>query len=97
MLNVRPKGLRQTEQLMNAHAIGKSIPKSIAAGANKPSATSLCDAGDDKYKNNKTNNKRKVSRPHCFAARHHDAPLQALKLSCTRLAWIMAMRLMSIG
>ena len=66
---------------MNAHAIGKSIPDGIAAGANKPSATSLCDAGDDKYKNNKTNNKRKVSRPHCFAARHHDAPLQAPKLS----------------
>ena len=34
------------------------------------------------HKNNKTNNKkRKVSRPHCFAARHHDAPLQAPKLS----------------
>ena len=82
MLDIKPKGQRQPEQLINAHAIGQSMPEGIATGASKPSARSLCSASGDKYKNNKTNSeKRKVSRPHCFAARHQDAPLQAPKLS----------------
>ena len=45
--------------MKNAHAISKPMSEDIAVGASKLPDTSLCDAGDNKFKTNDTSTRKR--------------------------------------